>query len=185
MKARTGATTRTCPEVRRYIFQEPTLATLALWFQHAGRGGVEDVAIGAGYPTSDGDAIVASVLHPDAERAPGWYEQRDGATWDELYTFGYRHSMYYLLQMHTHPPGYPTHHSQRDDAGAFSDRLGFVSIVLPDFAVRGVDLHDRGATVHERTPQGWRVWTHSEACERLVIVPALLDLQRERSKEIP
>lgn len=173
--------THTCPSVRRYIFQERTLEVLSSWFQEAGRDGVEDVAVAAGYPTADGDAIVATVLHPDADRAPGWYEQRDGATWDELYMFGYRHGMYYLLQLHTHPPGCSTRHSPRDDGGAFSDRLGFVSIVIPDFAARGVDLHHPRVTVHERTSDGWRVWPGPEALERLVVVPSAVDLQRDRA----
>src|SRR6185503_6299078 len=98
MSGRTGTSTRTCPNVRRYIFQDRALGALAAWFQDAGRAGVEDVAVCAGYPTIDGDAVIVAALHPDADRAPGWYEQRDGAAWDELYTFGYRHGMYYLLQ---------------------------------------------------------------------------------------
>src|SRR5437870_2508640 len=95
---------RICPAISRYLFQERTLDVLAAWFQDAGRRGFEDVAVGAGFPTVDGDAIVAAVLHPDANRAPGWYEQRNGQAWDELYRFGFRHQMYYLLQLHTHPP---------------------------------------------------------------------------------
>lgn len=179
----TGAT-RTCPPVGRYIFQEPTLELLERWFQAAGRLGFEDVAVAAGYPTTDGDAIVAAVLHPNAERAAGWYEQREGVTWSELYGFGYRHSMYYLLQLHTHPPGYGTRHSPRDDLGAFSDRIGFLSIVVPDFAQSGVNLHDPRCTTHERTSQGWRVWSRDEAGERLVVVPAVLDLQRDAAPAV-
>ena len=175
--------TRTCPAVRQYIFQDRTLDILASWFQAAGRHGVEDVAIGVGHPTIDGDAIVATVLHPNADRAPGWYEQRDGSSWDELYAFGYRHGMYYLLQIHTHPPGFSTRHSPRDDIGAFSDRLGFLSIVLPDFADGGLSLHDPKATVHERTAHGWRVWSHAEALDRLVVVPSSVDLQRDPTVE--
>ena len=175
-----GSSTRTCPAVRRYIFQARTLDVLTSWFQDAGRDGVEDVAVCAGYPTIDGDAIVAAVLHPDADRAPGWYEQRDGSSWDELYTFGHRHGMYYLMQLHTHPPGYSTRHSPRDDLGAFSDRVGFVSIVIPDFARGGVNLLDPDVTSHERTPRGWRVWSHAEALDRLVVVPSTFDLQRDR-----
>lgn len=171
--------THTCPPVRKYILQHCMLQLLSVWFQDAGRVGIEDVAIAAGYPTSDGDAVVASVLHPNAQRKRGWYEQRDGATWDELYSFGHRHGMYYLMQMHTHPRGCSTHHSSRDDVGAFSDRLGFVSVVVPDFADRGVDLHDPRTTVHERTANGWRVWPHAEAMQRMVVVPALINLQQD------
>jgi hypothetical protein len=176
-----STSTHVCPPIRRYIFQEPLLGLLGRWFQEAGTCGVEDVAIAAGFPTTDGDAIVAAVLHPDADRSPGWYEQRDGAAWSELYGFGHRHGMYYLLQLHTHPPGCSTRHSRRDDLGAFSDRLGFLSIVVPAFARAGVNLHDPQCTTHERTPSGWRVWSSDEAAERLVVVPAALDLQRDKS----
>lgn len=172
------SSTHVCPPVRRYIFQEPLLALLTRWFQEAGSSGVEDVAIAAGFPTVNGDAIVAAVLHPDADRSGGWYEQRDGAAWSELYAFGHRYSMYYLLQLHTHPPGCSTRHSPRDDVGAFSDRVGFLSIVVPDFAREGVSLHDPRCTTHERIPGGWRVWSNKEAVDRLIVVPAALDLQR-------
>ena len=180
MKEQGSVSTHTSPDVRRYIFQDRTLDVLASWFQEAASHGVEDVAIAVGYPTVDGDAVVAAVLHPNADRAPGWYEQRDGSTWDDLYTFGYHHGMYYLLQVHTHPTGYSTHHSRRDDIGVFSDRIGFLSIVVPDFARPGIDLRDPAATVHERTARGWRVWPHAEALERLVVVPSVLDLQWDR-----
>jgi hypothetical protein len=163
------------------VFQTHTIETLHAWFSTAGRAGVEDVAVGAGFPTSDGDAIIASVLHPNADRAPGWYEQRDGAEWDALYSFARPFGMFYLLQLHTHPPGYGTRHSPRDDAGAFIDRVGFVSIVLPDFALRGLDLHGPRTTVHERTTRGWRVWSKAETKRRLLVIPSELDLQSDAS----
>jgi hypothetical protein len=172
--------THTCPAVSRYIFQERTLESLTSWFQAAGRCGVEDFAIGAGYPTCDGDAIIATVLHPNADRAPGWYEQRADSSWDDLYNFGRQYSMYYLLQLHTHPPGYGTRHSRRDDIGAFSDRIGFLSIVVPAFALGGINLHAAEVTVHERATHGWRVWPNAEACDRLLLVPASVDLQRDQ-----
>ena len=175
-----SSSVRRLPEVRRYIFQDSTISLLTQWFSDAGRLGVEDLAVAAGHPTADGDAVVTSVLHPDAERSAGWYEQRDGVGWDQLYKFGFEHSLYYLLQLHTHPVGYSTHHSPRDDAGAFCDRLGFLSIVVPDFALYGIDLHAERLSVHERTERGWRLWSLEEARKRLVIVPAALDLQRDR-----
>lgn len=170
---------RACPPIRGYIFQDRLLFILQSWFQEAGCAGVEDVAIAAGYPTNDGDAVVAAVLHPNAQRTRGWYEQRDGAAWDELYDFGHRHGMYYLLQLHTHPPGLGTRHSPRDNAGAFCDRIGFLSIVVPDFALGGLDLHDSRLTVHERVASGWRVWPRTEAQGRLIVVPADVDLQHD------
>lgn len=174
---------RRLPAVRRYILQDAAIVLLENWFGAAGRCGVEDLAVAAGHPTADGDAVVTSLLHPDAERTAGWYEQRDGIAWDRLYKFGYEHGLYYLMQLHTHPVGYSTRHSPRDDAGAFCDRLGFISIVLPDFALYGIDLRSERVSVHERTAEGWRLWPHREALERLVVVPASLDLQRDQIGE--
>lgn len=175
-----SSTVRRMPAVRRYIMQDSALTMLERWFGAAGRVGVEDLAIAAGHPTADGDAVVTSLLHPDAERSEGWYEQRDGIAWDQLYQFGFEHGLYYLMQLHTHPVGYSTHHSPRDDAGAFCDRLGFISIVLPDFALHGIDMRSPRVSVHERTRTGWRLWPHEEAIERISIVPAAIDLQRDR-----
>lgn len=177
-----GVITRTCPPIKIFIFQDTAISAMQLWFQDAGRMGVEDVAIAAGFPTVDGDAVVTAILHPDAERHRGWYEQRDGASWDELYEFGHRYDMYYLLQLHTHPPGCSTRHSRRDDVGAFSDRIGFLSIVIPNFAAEGIELHDPAVTIHERTREGWRVWPHSEALNRIRVIPTVLDLQRTSGK---
>ncbi len=167
------------PAVRKYFFPDCIVRSLEAWFQKAGRREVEDVAVCAGQPTRDGDAVIQSALHPDAERAEGWYEQRDGPSWDELYLFGHKYGMYYLLQLHTHPEGCSTRHSPRDDAGAFSDRVGFLSIVVPNFALGGLDLYDPGVSVHERVPTGWRVWPSSEAKSRFVVIPSSVDLQRD------
>ena len=173
--------TRRCPPIRRYIFPTQSLATLTSWFQAAGADGCEDVAVAVGLPTFDGDAVAVSVIHPDTERAPGWYEQRDGPGWDEAYAFSIRHALYYLAQFHTHPPGCSTSHSPRDDAGAFCDRLGFLSIVIPDFAAHGIKLHDEATSVHERTATGGRVWPPDEVSERFIVVPSVCELQSDHT----
>lgn len=174
------------PLIGRYLIPDEIIGRVEAWFQEAGRAGVEDIAILAGYTTASGDAIAATALHPDAEREVGWYEQRDGPQWGALYTFAHQHGMHYLLQIHTHPPGSSTHHSHRDDAGAFSDEPGFVSIVIPDFAERGLDLADPAATIHERTrvtannTRGWRVWSREEVLDRIRVVPLEKDYQSKQ-----
>ncbi|MFA5860450.1 MAG: hypothetical protein WDA16_02020 [Candidatus Thermoplasmatota archaeon] len=179
---RSKVTTR--PHFERYIVSEHLVRQMEAWFQEAGALGVEDVAIVAGYATSRPDGVAITALHPNAERHAGWFEQRDAPEWGELYTFAQPLGMHYLFQIHTHPPRYGTRHSPRDDAGAFSDQRGFVSIVAPDFSLHGLDLHDRKVTAHERVtptiehPTGWRVWPHEELVRRLVIVPSHVNYQR-------
>lgn len=155
------------------------IQTGSRWFVEAAALEVEDMIVAAGVRLANGTAVVTSALHPNVEREPGWYEQRRDQSWHDLYTYGREHELEYILQVHTHPPGCSTRHSQRDDSGAFSDEVGFLSIVVPNFGVRGLDLHDPAVTVHERTRPGWRIWTKEEARQRLVVFPSAVDFQED------
>ncbi len=50
------------PNFVRYIIPEHLIRTAEGWFQAAGRDGVEDVIIVAGYSTPAEDAVAVSVL---------------------------------------------------------------------------------------------------------------------------
>jgi hypothetical protein len=71
-----------------------------------------------------------------------------------------------LARVHSHPD--EAFHSWSDDEGCLSGRVGFLSIVVPDFA-RGPPRTDVWA-VYERAPGGdWRRLTDAEVQRRLRI----------------
>jgi hypothetical protein len=54
-----------------------------------------------------------------------------------------------LCQIHTHPG--TAFHSAADDSGAYTDEIGFLSIVVPQFGVGGVAK----AEIYRRDATGW------------------------------
>jgi hypothetical protein len=81
-----------------------------------------------------------------------------------------------LAQVHTHPTEW-TGHSPTDDARAYSQMNGAISIVLPDFGRGNPTLGDAG--IHLRETQGWRQLDHDEASRQIRLVPSLFDFRSQ------
>ena len=121
--------------------------------------GVERVAYLDGVRTPAGDGVVTTVTVPHAEQSAGHFTvaahemSRAGA---HLRTNG----LVRLAQVHTHP-GSDVRHSKTDDARAYSQRNGAVSIVLAWHA--SGDPWPTDGAVHVREDDGWRRLEPSEA----------------------
>jgi hypothetical protein len=61
----------------------------------------------------------------------------------------HEHNKLVLCQLHTHPAD--AFHSWADDHGAFTDEIGFLSLVLPSFGTGGLET----AVAYRRTRAGW------------------------------
>jgi hypothetical protein len=83
-----------------------------------------------------------------------------------------------IAQVHTHPDSW-VGHSAWDDAHAYSQMPGAVSIVLPHFARRRPNLSDAG--LHLRTSADWTEIPSHEAGQFIRIVPALFDFRQKGS----
>jgi hypothetical protein len=111
----------------------------------------------------DSPDLIDGVIHPGHTASAGGYEVGAGAIaelWADLLASrrGVR------AQVHTHPG--VAYHSARDDAYALIGTPGYLSLVLPDFALGPVGLG--GAFLAERDDDGR--WASASARELLEIV---------------
>jgi hypothetical protein len=106
--------------------------------------------------------LVDELLHPSHTASAGGYLIDDvwiTETWLALA----RRRRELRLQLHTHPGR--AYHSATDDSYPAVDTAGYLSLVIPDFAVGVEDL--RGAYLAERTPDGG--WRPLDPAEGLVV----------------
>jgi hypothetical protein len=136
---------------------------------------VERIAFLDGIRTA-GQAVVTTVVFPDAVLMPGTYD----VSAEAMSAAGHhmrQHQLARLAQVHTHGgPG--CGHSGRDDDMAYTQREGAISIVLPDHAIARPRPLD--GTVHLRTAAGWTPLDASEAEQAVGLVPSVID---QRSHE--
>lgn len=112
-----------------------------------GRGLAECVVYWLG-PSGDAN-LVDEVVHPRHSAHVGGYDV-DGAWQNQLWLRLAREDRRLLTQVHTHPAA--AYHSQRDDAMAALQTPGFLSLVVPDFALGEISLH--GTHLAERAADG-------------------------------
>lgn len=135
--------------------------------------GLERVAFIDGFRVGDA-AIATTATVPNADCHPHRYSVDADAMHEagaHLQAFG----MVRLAQVHTHGDN-DLCHSRWDDARAYSQQDGAVSIVLPEHA-RTRPRPTDGA-VHLRGPAGWRRLTPEEADAQVLLVPSMLDFRR-------
>lgn len=142
--------------------------------------GVERVAFLDGAPLPSGQGgVVTTLTIPAAALTPGNY--RIGAA--EMSAAG-KHLREYrlqrLAQVHTHG-GDCTAHSSTDDAMAFSQHRGALSIVLPRHAAGDPAPWD--GTVHVREADGWVDLSSGDARSMIRLVPFQID-QSQYPKEV-
>src|ERR671918_1310673 len=126
-------------------------------------GGRRECVVYLTGPLADA-TIVDGVVHPRHTAGPAGYDLDSGAIaelWRELVAS----ERSIRVQVHTHPGG--AFHSSRDDALAVVHTLGFLSLVIPDFALGPVGFED--AFLAERTRDGH--WIEAPVNERLEVVP--------------
>lgn len=112
-------------------------------------------------PVDDPD-VVDGVIHPRHAASVGGYDLDSEAIaefWRDL--VAQRRSI--RIQVHTHPG--VAFHSWRDDALALVHTPGFLSLVIPDFALGPVGFD--GAFLAERTSEGR--WVGVSLEERLAV----------------
>jgi hypothetical protein len=133
---------------------------------------VEQVCYLDGFRTPEGNVVTTLTL-PNALLAPGYFEVSSAAmsqAGKHFCSLG----LIRLAQVHTHPSDW-TGHSPWDDAHAYSQLPGAVSIVLPNFAHRQPILTDAG--VHVRTLTGWIEVAKTDVSRYVRVIPSLLDFR--------
>jgi len=125
-----------------------------------GAGRAECVVYWLGRRTND--ALVDEVVHPKHSSHAGGYDV-DGAWQNQLWLRMAREDRRLLAQVHTHPAA--AYHSQRDDAMAALQTPGFLSLVVPEFALGEVSL--RGTHLAERVGDGG--WIALDAVKKIAV----------------
>ncbi len=144
---------------------------------------VEQVAYFDGIVIEDAERMVGvatTLTIPDALLEAGRFEVSPEAMSQAGKHFR-RCRMQRLAQVHTHPSAW-VGHSPWDDQRAYSQAVGAISIVLPDFARNRPTLEQAG--VHVRTRTGWRQLSEEEKAQRLRLVPGYLDFRKHETKPI-
>lgn len=135
---------------------------------------------GVADPVGSAAAVATTLTLPRARLCPGRFEVPAEAM-SEAGKHLRRHRLRRLVQVHTHPSLW-TGHSPWDDAHAYSQLPGAVSVVLPNFARGAPSLADAG--VHVRTADGWCQLAADEVPHHLRIVPSLLDFRTVEKNEV-
>jgi proteasome lid subunit RPN8/RPN11 len=134
-------------------------------FEHlraCGAGRCECVGYLTG-PVGD-PALIDAVVHPRHTAGPGGYDLDSNAI-AELWRGLVASERSIRIQVHTHPGA--AYHSSRDDALALVHTPGFLSLVIPDFALGPVGFD--GAFLARRTQDGR--WVGVSLAEFLAITP--------------
>ncbi len=137
------------------------LAQTFAHFRACGEGRAECVAYWLG--PLDAHTIVDEVVHPRHTAHAGGYDV-DGAWVNELWVRLAAEQQEVRAQVHTHPGS--AFHSHRDDGLALIERPGFVSLVIPGFALGPVGLD--GAHLAVRDGRG--SWVHADPKGELTVV---------------
>lgn len=138
--------------------------------------GVERVGYLDGFRFPD-SAVVTTAVFPDADCYPGYYTVSPEAMSEAGQHFR-RHGMVRLAQVHTHGMSW-VDHSPRDDAMAYSQLVGAISIVLPDHAKGRPLPTDRTVGVLIKEKEGWRRLPLDEVLQQIQVVPGFLDFRRK------
>lgn len=138
--------------------------------------GVERVAYLDGVRLA-GDGVVTTLVFPDAHCTPGYYTVSSDAMSEAGQHFR-RFGMVRLAQAHTHGGDW-VEHSPRDDAMAYSQRLGALSIVLPEHARHRPLPIDPVTGVLVKESDGWRLLNEDEVLDWIRLVPGFLDNRRK------
>jgi len=106
--------------------------------------------------------LVDEVVHPRHSAHAGGYDV-DGAWQNQLWLRLAREGRRLLAQVHTHPAA--AYHSRRDDLMAAQQTPGFLSLVVPEFALGDVSL--RATYLAERAADG--SWVSVDPAQKIMI----------------
>jgi hypothetical protein len=134
---------------------------------------VEHVAYLDGVRLGDELAVGTTVVIPNATLEQGRYRvEPDNAA--EAGRHMFELNITRLAQIHTHPNDHIAH-SRVDDANAYSQQLGSLSIVLPFHARNRPTPNESG--VHVRQSGGWNLMDASMAASYVSLLPSILDFR--------
>lgn len=136
------------------------------------RAPIEQVAFLDGLER-DGIGVVTTLTFPDAECSRENYSISSLAM-SQAGQHLLKLELVRLAQVHTHP-GRWIDHSPWDDAQAYSQRPGAVSIVVPEYGRRPIALERTG--VHLRTQRAWCRVPPAQVHQVIGLLPSIVDFR--------
>ena len=116
------------------------------------------------------DIIVVATYIPDANTTWGSVEISEAEN-TRFILWLREHQLVHVAQVHSHPPHILTH-SQGDDAWAFMKFPGLVSIVVPNYAARGMRSLDI-CSVHVFVNDEFQLLTKRQVKDYVIVVPSV------------
>jgi hypothetical protein len=156
--------------LRRYVVSSETIDRTRRFLADRGKSGFEATVLWLGRVI---DETTAEILSPYEPEQVG-YRSQDGVavevTAEGLSTLisELPDGVFVLCRVHTHPGD--AYHSDLDDQNLIIAHPGAISIVVPDFARRPIEL--TGCSVNELGNDGrWRELSSYEVGERFEVTP--------------
>lgn len=164
-----GLSGLTCIELPRRLAEE-ALAHL----KYAGREGLEGVALWAGQRDGHTFRIQRTIIpEQDATRTEqGLLYVVNGAELRRINQELYEGGLMLVAQIHSHPSR--AYHSDTDDAYPIVTVLGGVSVVVPDFGRKGINL----TTWEVYRLQRGQDWAHLSSFEKTALIHLVDDTPR-------
>jgi hypothetical protein len=125
-------------------------------------------------------AVVTTLVVPDADTTYGCISTTPEANGEALGVI-VGTPLVLIGQAHSHP-GNGVRHSPFDDRETFARFEGAISIVVPYYARRGVDLRLCG--VHRHINGAFQLINKKQLPEHIVIVPGQADLRRHEQRKV-
>lgn len=100
--------------------------------------------------------------------AEGVWVHIEGCELQRIQLDNFRAGRRSMIQLHTHPSA-DVRMSNLDRAWEVVRHVGALSIIVPHYCRFGLQL-GTSANIYEREEDDWRLWSTSEARERLVVV---------------
>lgn len=125
-------------------------------------------------------AVVTTLIVPDADTSRGCISTTPEVNAEALSVI-VGTPLVLLGQAHSHP-GTGVRHSPVDDSETFARFEGAISIVVPHYARRGVNLHHCG--VHRHIEGTFQLINNKQLDEHIVVVPGRADLRRRMQRKI-
>jgi hypothetical protein len=125
-------------------------------------------------------AVVTTLVVPDADTTYGCISTTPEANGEALGVI-VGTPLVLIGQAHSHP-GNGVRHSQFDDRETFARFDGAISIVVPYYARRGVDLRRCG--VHRHVGGEFQLINNRQLAKHIVVVPGQADLRRREQRKV-
>lgn len=125
-------------------------------------------------------AVITTLVVPDADTTYGCISTTPEANGEALGVI-VGTPLVLIGQAHSHP-GNGVRHSPFDDRETFARFDGAISVVVPYYARRGVNLNRCG--VHRHVGGAFQLINNKQLAEHLIVVPGQADLRRREQRKI-